>query len=317
MAKFRSTVSREVDGERLDNALVKCGVPLSKRKIRAAIEVGGVYVNGRRQRMAGKLVSAGDKLEVEYFEDQLRQASHQAKTLGIDEGRVLHLDDEIIVINKPPGMPAQATRSQALFHVEAAVKNYLKQIQAPKQKVVLVHRLDKETSGVMVVARTTAAATKWTDAFRERKVKKVYAALSLGRSAETEFTEQRKLSEINKFGRVEISEDGKEAFTRFVQKPLKTILPVSQWQCFPTTGRTHQIRVHLAACGLPILGDKLYSPQNANDSRLRALPEAVTALLTQHHFLHAEALAFAGQTFSAPFPPLWAEMLRILDGTAP
>jgi len=286
MQTHNFTVAPPSSGKRLDVYLVEAGLGLSRRRIRQIIDVGGVYVNKRRIRIASRQVQTGDKVRVEYSEAGLKQLRTQKVTLK-QEDLILERPG-LFVINKPPGLPSQATLDQTIMHVVPALAAVLTERgDAAGRKLILVHRLDKETSGVMLVADGAKAATWLTEQFRERKIKKTYLAICYGIPKQTSFTESAHLSEIDKrTGDVRpVHAGGRTAVTHFRLLAKNPELGLSLLQCNPETGRSHQIRVHLQMNGLPLVGDKRYRVPGTKE-----LAPALADLTAVHHFLHAFAL---------------------------
>ena len=304
------TVDADHSGKRLDVFLAESGLDLSKRKIRQVIDVGGVYVNRKRVRVASRQVTRGDKVRFEYNENALRQLKTQRPEFKADD--LLWRGEHVIAVNKPPGMAAQATKDQSIMHVVPCLAALLKSLKTPHQKLVLVHRLDKETSGVLLVAEGSPRATWLTDQFKQRLVEKTYLALCYGIPKQMEFTENAYLSEIDKrTGDVRaVRAGGRQAMTRFKVLAMHKELGVSLIACYPHTGRSHQIRVHLQINDLPIIGDKRYNTPGS-----KPLPPALAELSAVHHFLHARELAFtpapgaARQVVKAPLPERFGAFL--------
>jgi RluA family pseudouridine synthase len=323
MKTFQCKVTREADGQRLDVFLVEAGLPLSRRKTRQVIDVGGVYVNRKRVRMASRAVRAGDAVRVEYSEEGLRKL--RAPDVGLKLEDVLYEDHAVVAINKPPGMPAQATRDQSILHAVACLQALDKERGVKGRKYVLVHRLDKDTSGVLLIADGNERATWLTERFRERDVDKTYLAVCHGLPADKRFTERSPLSEIDKkTGDVRaVRAGGRSAVTHFEVLGVNEELGVSFLRCKPETGRSHQIRVHLQINGLPIVGDKRYTDPNARARARAPWPPALSELTAVHHFLHARALQLepapgVGRVrVEAPLPPRMAEFLRLAGFVSP
>ncbi len=277
------------NGTRLDVYLLEAGgLALSRRKIRQVIDVGGVYVNKKRIRVASRAVQHGDHVRVEYSEAALKQLKGAAVAFRPDD---LLLDqDGLFAVNKPPGMPSQATRDQSIMHVVPCLVALMKeQGRTPAAPLVLVHRLDKETSGVLLVAANNNVATWLTEQFRERHVKKTYLAVCYNIPSWQEFTERSALSEIDKrSGDVRpVRAGGRSALTQFRVLARTHEHGVCLIECRPETGRSHQIRVHLAMNGFPIVGDKRYGTGHR-----RELGPALAELSALHHLLHAYHLEF-------------------------
>lgn len=317
MKTFQCKVSREADGQRLDVFLVEAGLPLSRRKTRQVIDVGGVYVNKKRVRMASRAVRMGDSVRVEYSEEGLRKL--RAPDLGLKPESILFESHQVVAINKPPGMPAQATRDQSIQHAVVCLEALDKTRGVRGRKYILVHRLDKDTSGVLLIADGSQRATWLTDRFRERDVDKTYLAVCFGIPAQERFVERSPLSLIDKkTGDVRaVRSGGRSAVTHFEVISTNPELGVSLIRCKPETGRSHQIRVHLQINGLPIVGDKRYTTPEVRAKGPAAWPSALAELTTVHHFLHAQSLRFqpapgeAEVTISAPLPPRMQEFLTL------
>jgi 23S rRNA pseudouridine1911/1915/1917 synthase len=304
------TITLDTDGKRLDVFLSEVGLDLSKRKIKSIIDMGGAYVNQKRIRIASHVLRRGDKVRIQFSDEALRKIKQAPPALKDQD--ILYDSDHVIAINKPAGLPSQATMDQALVHVIPQLEAYLKARGDTRSPLVLVHRLDKETTGVILVAVGNEKATWLTKQFRERLVKKTYYAICHGLSKRDSFTETAPLSEIDrKTGNVRaVQSGGRPAVTHFKVLAVNKDLKISLLECRPETGRSHQIRVHLDINGLPIVGDKRYGGKNP-----RPLPDDLTALASHHHFLHAGALDFVpapnkeAVRIEAPFPETFAQFL--------
>lgn len=307
MKTLNFSVTFDTDGKRLDVFLSEAGLNLSKRKIKSIIDVGGVYINQKRVRIASHILRRGDKVRIQYSDETLRLRSQKPEALRDED--ILYDRDGVIAINKPPGLPSQATMDQAVVHVIPLLESYLKSRGDDRGPLVLVHRLDKETTGVILVAVGAERATWLTEQFRERRVKKTYFAICHGLSKRDSFTETAPLTEIDrKTGNVRaVHVGGRSAVTHFKVLSYNPSLKLSLMECRPETGRSHQIRVHLDINGLPIVGDKRYGGK-----QVRPLPQDLMTLSSEHHFLHARALEFVPAPgrevvrIEAPFPKNFA-----------
>jgi 23S rRNA pseudouridine1911/1915/1917 synthase len=287
MKRIQAKVKQDSDGMRLDLFWVKADVGLSRRKIRQIIDIGGAYQNRKRVRMASRQVKSGDEVLLEYHPDSLVVA--EAKEIDFTLADIVFEDVDLIAVNKPPLMPSQATRSQSVFHVEVCLKKLLERSGRKAGKLMICHRLDKETTGIILVAKSAQVAEFVMNQFREKTIKKTYWALCHGIPREGAWQVENFLSEIDKkTGMVRsVRAGGKPATTRFKTLHANDSFGVSLVECYPETGRSHQIRVHLAEMGLPILGDKKYgaSPKQSLDAK-------ISALAATHHMLHAKRLQF-------------------------
>jgi len=304
MKRIEVKVNPALDSVRLDIALVKADVGLSRRKIRAVIDIGGAYINRKRVRVASRKVFEGDVIVLEYSASVLQKV--KAQKFQFTDKDIIYEDEGVVAINKPPGLPSQATKDQSVQHVLPILKNWYLSEKRTAPELILVHRLDKETSGVLLIAKNKEVATWLTNQFKDREVKKEYLAICRGVPAKKDFKEECYLSAIKpKLGIVsKVRSGGKPSLTEFSCLNANSKMKLSLIQCRPHTGRSHQIRVHLDLCDLPILGDKRYG---ANKSI--KLPDAIVSLAQDHHFLHANTLVFSPSSqkkevaVSANLPP--------------
>src|SRR5205085_7670719 len=296
-------------GPRLDTYLAAHVPTFSRTRLKQAIEDGDVLVAGRTAKPAYKL-RAGEQIELETPAPPV--AEFQPEDIPLD---IVYEDDALVVVNKPAGMvvhPAAGISSGTLANALAFHFQKLS-THSGTLRPGIVHRLDRDTSGLLVVAKTDQAHEHLAEQFRARTVFKSYVALVHGQVREEKGRIEQPIARDPRIRtRMGVVRNGRPAlslyrvrrrFTRF------TLLDVEI-----KTGRTHQIRVHLAWLKHPVVGDKLYGggrDQTIPDASLRA---AVNALGRQ--FLHAERLGFrhpqtgAWLQFTAPLP---AELARLLD----
>lgn len=313
MEKHRFQVNKTTDGKRLDLAVAAQIPGLSNRRAKAIIDSGGAFVNGKRVRIASRTVRSGEVVEVEY--DPSRFIQQKAEKIALHLADILFEDDQIIAINKPAGLLTQATKSEGSQHVVPLLEALLQGRDGHKPSTLqLAHRLDKETTGVLLLGKTKDAVELLMAAFKDRKVHKEYHALTygLGKGA---FTEKDHLSAINpKTGMVRaVKSGGKYAETHVKVIEAFPRFGLSLFCCAPLTGRSHQIRVHMANRGFPIVGDKVYG-----NEKQKPLPVELAQLAAQHHFLHCSQMTFpcdrSGQmkTIKAPYPLTWDRLLKLL-----
>lgn len=307
-------VGAAATGKRLDIFLAESGVPLSRRKIRQVIDVGGVYINRKRVRIASRPVVRGDVVRVEYSAQALQKLKD--KRIALRPEDLIYESDSVLAINKPPGLLSQATLDQSVQHAVPALAQLLKERgDRRRRQLTLVHRLDKETSGVLLIADGNASTTWLTDQFRQRQVKKTYLALCHGQSARQEFSERAPLSAIDrKTGDVRVVQaGGRPAVTDVRVLAAFPALDLTLVECRPHTGRSHQIRVHLAKNGLPIVGDKRYVR-----GQRPSLPPVIASAAAEHQLLHAWAIEFKpgmdqeSIRLKAPLPGTWRQILSTL-----
>ncbi|MBY0470268.1 RluA family pseudouridine synthase [bacterium] len=262
-------------GKRLDQVLAEwlpqaTGEPhFSKGKVRKLIVAGAVYLNGKRVRIASKPVQLGAKIEVFLDREKLKNSVSSAPR-NLADADILYEDESLILVNKPPGLPTQPTLDEARDNLFAAVKRYLKSKGASDPYVGLHHRLDRDTSGVLLLTKRPEANAGIAKQFSTHEIQKVYQALTSfpldGKKPEKNWRVKnylRKVSEGKKAKWGSVRSGGDYADTDFVL--LESFSEGLLVQAMPHTGRTHQIRVHLSEMGLPILGDKTYGGSPAAD----------------------------------------------------
>jgi 23S rRNA pseudouridine1911/1915/1917 synthase len=286
------------EGERLDRFVAARG-GISRGEARRALERGGVFLDGRRCKIAARPLRAGQLVVVNLEEGG--RAGEPVRAL--ERSRLLLADEHLVAVDKPTGVPAQPTLTTDRGHLPELVAALL---GAP---VTLVHRLDRETSGVTVLARTAAAARKLADDFRDGRPEKTYLALCARAPAPPEGRIDAPLGKDPLHpGRRAVRADGDPAATRY-----RTIAVgpggVALVEARPETGRTHQIRVHLAHLGAPILGDARHGG-----------PRMIGEVPVPRVMLHALRLEVdhpatgARLALSAPVPDDFAALRRTLVG---
>lgn len=308
-------------GARLDAHLASQIAGWSRARIHRLIEDGDVLVNARTAKPAYRL-RAGDEIEVELVPSSPAEFAPENITV-----EVVREDEDIVVVNKPAGMvvhPAAGVSSGTLVNALAyrfrdadfgsRNNNPNTESRAPQYpRPGIVHRLDKDTSGLMVVAKTESSHENLADQFRAREVFKSYVALVHGRvMQESGRIEEPIARDPSKRTRMATVRGGRPALSLYrVRRRFErfTLLDVEI-----KTGRTHQIRVHLQWLKHPVVGDAVYGDgrdKTVADVRMRA---RIATLNRQ--FLHAEQLGFrhprTGEPlrFSAPLPP---ELIDLLD----
>jgi 23S rRNA pseudouridine1911/1915/1917 synthase len=301
-------VPRLADAIRLDVFLVTSGVALTRSQAKSWIDGGHVRVNGLA-RKAGFLLVGGESIEI--VRPAPKTATAEPEDLPL---HVLYEDADLLAIDKPSGMvvhPAPGVWRGTI--VNALLHRGLVSRDASPERPGIVHRLDKETSGVLLVARHTRAQLALSRAFRDRRIRKTYLAIVLGEprraAGSLEWPIGRHPYERQ---RMSIrSRSPREARTRYV------VVERFHALCFlrlePETGRTHQIRVHLAAMGHPVLADALYGARKG-----RALPSRGPGRTFARHALHAAELELAHPITGvalhlvAPIPADMTELLQEL-----
>ncbi|HSD45540.1 MAG TPA: RluA family pseudouridine synthase [Pyrinomonadaceae bacterium] len=299
-------------GLRLDAYLASQIESWSRARLQRLIESEDVLVNGKPSKPSYKL-RENDEIEVELTASPA--ASFVPESIPIE---IVYEDETLVVVNKPAGLvvhPAAGIQSGTLAN---ALAYHFQQLpdNGAGVRPGIVHRLDRDTSGLLVVAKTEAALEHLSDQFRDRTVFKSYVALVHGRvNTDTGRIDQPLARDPANRTRMAVVRGGRTAlslyrvrqrFTRF------TLLDVEL-----KTGRTHQIRVHLAWLRHPVVGDETYGGGRDNtiqDAKLRAHVRNL-----DRHFLHAEKLAFTHpQTnerieFSSPLPAELAQLLTEIE----
>jgi len=263
-------VSKSEEGTTLLNFLHSHG-NLSKRKLKSLIDEGHCMVNDQVLRQGSIPLLSGDVVRLHQVERE---------SLQFDPDRNLFENEEIIAYNKPAGMVCEPSG-------------------VPKQ-LQLVHRLDRLTTGVLLLAKSQQAFERMVRLFKQRRVKKTYLAVVAGEVAESSGRIHNRLGKVGEQGGKPVwgeTEEGQEAITEWEVVSYgdgKTLL-----RCFPITGRTHQLRVHLSGMGHPILGDMHYGDQN--------YPTML---------LHAHRVEFDAITVTAPLPQQFEDAIALWSATA-
>ena len=287
------TVDERGARQRLDRYLAALGKWGSRSQVQRLIEGGHVRVDDHPAK-AGAVLRSGQTIAVEAAPAPALPAGVEAEEIPL---HVLYEDEWLLVINKPPGLVVhhapghwRGTLVSALLHHWRGPRPGL-----DPRRPGIVHRLDKDTSGVLVIAKDAATLADLGAQFRTREVEKQYVAFVWGRPRRQSGTISEPIGRNPAHRkRMAVRHGGREAITAFVV--CEQLDGVTMLRLFPKTGRTHQIRVHLAAIGHPIVGDAVYG---------RGRSRASTAVI-QRQALHAEQLSFrhprTGQrmTFVAP-----------------
>lgn len=251
-ASRRLRIPESMAGERLDRGLAQLCPDLSKARLQKLVRKGELTLDGKRVVRTNGVVRGGEAVTL--------------RGVGPPPLEVLYQGPELIAVVKPAGVLSHsiAGRNDDSISTRAVAQfGELPTLKGPERPGV-VHRLDRDTSGVMALARTDRAMLSLEEQFRDRSVEKTYLALVSGNLPGTEFEVDLPI-EAPRDGadRQQVARpgSGKEAFTAFRQ--LESAAPFSLLECRPRTGRRHQIRVHLFSQGLQLLGEELYRvPEN-------------------------------------------------------
>lgn len=286
----------DVSGERLDKFVAEKCPELSRTQAQRLINEGNITVNNLTAKSGLKL-TAGDHVRVTIPPPLPSPLEPQALPL-----KIIYEDTDLLVIDKPPGLtvhPAPGHPTGTLINAILAHYPRLAEI-SDSLRPGIVHRLDKDTSGLMLVAKNQSAQLNLMEQFRLRTVKKTYLTLVRGRlKPESGIIEAAIGRSSSDRKRMAVVREGREARTRY--QVVKYLDGYTLLEVMLETGRTHQIRVHLAAIGYPVVGDAVYGVKSPHLSR---------------QFLHAHKLAFnlpsTGQwvEFQSPLPEDLARALR-------
>lgn len=291
----------EGQAQRLDKFLVTCLPEFSRSRLQALINDGLVSVDGVPARKSGQILEGAEHVQVHIPPPQPSELIPEDIPLD-----VIFENDDVLVINKPAGMvvhPAAGHSSGTLVHAALAHAPEMEGIGG-EQRPGVVHRLDKNTSGLILLAKNDLSHRWLQDQFRLRKVEKTYLALVDGQpptprgrveAAIGRDTHQRKQMAITS------SSKGRAAISTYLT--LENFQNHTLLEFHPLTGRTHQIRLHAAFLGCPVVGDTLYGRRHPS-------------LPIKRHFLHAARLTIRlpreqeTRSFNAPMPD---ELLQILE----
>ncbi len=243
-----SFVASDQSGLRLDDAAKTIFPQLSKTQIRRIIDLGGCAVNQTMVRVASREVRRGDEIIIGVME------AERFVDVRLVKEELLYEDSNYLALNKASGINSQRTPYQLKGTAEYAVAMYLKE-QGSSEPARVIHRLDRGTSGVMFFPKNKSAATYISSELKDSRVEKVYWAIVADLPEETRWTVDAPIGKLNKF-RYGVTLPGKPSVTNF--RVISTAGKYALIEARPVTGRTHQIRVHLTHCGLPIVGDAPY-----------------------------------------------------------
>jgi 23S rRNA pseudouridine1911/1915/1917 synthase len=298
---IKLTVNEELEGVRLDKYIAENQDKFSREQVQKLIEDTYVEVNGRYQKSSYK-VKNGDIIKID--EPEVKEATVEAQELPLD---IVYEDNDILVVNKAKGMvvhPGNGNPDNTLVNaVLAHCKDSLSGIGGVVRPGI-VHRIDKDTSGLLIVAKNDKAHINMSEQIKNHEVKKTYIALVRGNIKENEAKIDMPISR-SKTDRVKMAVDkkGKSAITYF--KVLERFGDYTLIEVQIETGRTHQIRVHMAQIGFPIVGDFVYS--NGKN------PFNVVGQM-----LHSQKLDFKhpitgkDMHLEAPLPEYFEEIIQIL-----
>lgn len=288
----------EAGGERLDRFLADRLTGLSRAQVQQLIKSGAATVNGRPSKPAYR-VEPGDRIEVELPEE--REMPVLPEPIPLD---IVYEDEYLLAVNKPAGMVVHPAAGHSSGTLVNALLAYCPQVAdvGGLERAGIVHRLDKDTSGLILVAKDPETHRALQRQFKRRLVRKTYLALVEGRVQPREGIIEAPVGRDRRARkRMAVVRTGRPAVTQY--RVVEYFRRHTLLEVRPHTGRTHQVRVHLAWLGYPLAGDRVYGLRRQS-------------LLSDRHFLHARELCFAhpvgGQELilTAPLPP---ELEAVLD----
>lgn len=245
----------DLENMRLDAYIASKKDNISRTNIQRLIEEGSILVNGQKKKISYK-VQIGDSIEINIPE--AKETDIKAEDIPL---KIVYEDSDIIVVNKPKGMVVHPANGNPDGTLVNAIMNICKGSLSGiggEIRPGIVHRLDKDTSGLLIVAKNDLAHINMSTQIKNREVKKIYIALVKGNINENEATINMPIGRSTKDRKkMAVRKEGKEAVTHF--KVLKRYGDYTLLKIKIDTGRTHQIRVHMAEIGHPVVGDMVYS----------------------------------------------------------
>ncbi|MBI3950789.1 MAG: RluA family pseudouridine synthase [Acidobacteria bacterium] len=307
------TASEKDAGRRLDRFLASVLTELSRSRIQQLILEANVFVNGQKVKPSYK-IKPGDRLEVEIPSPPASQFSPEAIPLDI-----IYEDEDLIVINKPAGLVVHPGAGVGSGTLANALAYHFKQLSrvSSSARPGIVHRLDKDTSGLLVVAKSDEGHEKLAAQWRRREVEKTYIGLVYGiptpAQGRIEAPVGRHPTQRIKMA-VRPESKGRQALTLY--QVIETFADAALLELQLRTGRTHQIRVHLAHIHHPIVGDDVYGGGYKTKIKDLVVRDAINQL--GRHFLHAAKLRFQHprtrlmMEFQSELPPELQPLLDLL-----
>lgn len=292
----------DVNNERLDSYISKSNLDLSRSMVQKLIKENRVFVNGKNEKESYK-IKVNDNITIQIEEPKSSKLEAQDIPLNI-----IYEDNDIIVINKPKGMvvhpgngnPDNTLVNAVLAHCKGSLSGIGGEIRPG-----IVHRIDKDTSGLIIVAKNDKSHINLSEQIKNHEVTKIYTALVKGNISEDEATIDMPIGRDKKDRKkMSVTRDGKEAVSHI--KVVKRYGNYTLIRVKIDTGRTHQIRVHMAKIGHPVVGDEVYS-SGKNEFGVKGQMLHSTILKFKHPISGKEIM------LEAPLPRYFEDVLSKLD----
>lgn len=292
----------DVNNERLDSYISKSNLDLSRSMVQKLIKENRVFVNGKNEKESYK-IKVNDNITIQIEEPKSSKLEAQDIPLNI-----IYEDNDIIVINKPKGMvvhpgngnPDNTLVNAVLAHCKGSLSGIGGEIRPG-----IVHRIDKDTSGLIIVAKNDKSHINLSEQIKNHEVTKIYTALVKGNISEDEATIDMPIGRDKKDRKkMSVTRDGKEAVSHI--KVVKRYGNYTLIRVKIDTGRTHQIRVHMAKIGHPVVGDEVYS-SGKNEFGVKGQMLHSTILKFKHPISGKEIM------LEAPLPQYFEDVLSKLE----
>lgn len=248
-------LNKDLVGLRIDKAVSMKDKDLSRAAVQRMIEEGNVLVNSKNTKMAYK-ISLGDEITI--IKEKPREIEIKAEDIPLD---IIYEDNDILVVNKQKGLVVHPGNGNPDGTLVNAIMNKCKDSLSGiggEIRPGIVHRIDKDTSGLLIIAKNDKAHINMSEQIKKHEVKKTYIALVRGKTKENQATIDMPIARSNKDRtKMAVSKNGKNAITHF--EVIERFSGYTLLKLNIETGRTHQIRVHLSQIGYPIVGDFVYS----------------------------------------------------------
>ena len=306
MTRLAATIPAELDGLRLDRALASLLSEHSRSFLGRMIEEGHVTIDGAAMTKVSLRVSEGQEVVIDVPPPSPTNVISQDIPLTI-----LHEDANLVVIDKPPGLVVHPAAGHSEGTLVNALVFHVKDLSGVggELRPGIVHRLDKDTSGVMVIAKNDATHQALTKAWNTDAVRKEYIAVVYGTPASSKGTIDAPIGrDPRDRKKMAVVANGRHAITDY--EVVERLRYASVLRCRLRTGRTHQIRVHLKHLGHPIIGDPLYSGPQWKGIPDKKIQRVIAGFGRQA--LHAATIALPAGTFAAELPVDIAELIAAL-----